>query len=162
MYSGLKQKNKICKGCGYPKKIFSHGLCYDCAKKGYKPLRQKKEVHGMEVKLTERNAFLTSYLKCGGKNFFTDKKVDLVELKHWNFIHVLSKKQYPYFKYYYKNIVIGWLNHHKLIDQGKEIELQNWIKDHPEERWNEFFELRKELSKEYKEWIKNHKNEYKL
>lgn len=86
----------------------------------------------------------------------------LEELKAHNFIHVLSKKMYPYFKYYYKNIVIGNLIHHKLIDQGTALEIADRMKNYPNEKWISYYALEARLKEEYREWVKTNKGEYKL
>jgi hypothetical protein len=38
----IVQKEKICIGCGHPRKIFSKGKCATCARKGYAPIAKSK------------------------------------------------------------------------------------------------------------------------
>jgi len=100
----------------------------------------------------------------GGINYFTGKKMDLNEVMAHNFIHVLSKKQFHYFKYFPKNIILGDLIHHKLIDQGTCEELAEHLELFPREagRWKEFYALLACLKSEYKDWVDFNGKKFKL
>lgn len=68
------------------------------------------------------------------------------------FSHVLAKGQgqYPYFKYYAKNIVLLTPGEHALLDQGTEEARISYALDVKSADWRPLYELRDELKKEYK------------
>ena len=73
------------------------------------------------------------------------------------FAHVLSKKQYPYFKYYAGNIVLLTPGEHGLFDQGTEEKRKKYAEDFRESTggkqgvdWQRLYDLRERLKEEYK------------
>ncbi len=68
------------------------------------------------------------------------------------FAHVLAKgqNQYPYFKYYAKNVVLLTPGEHALLDQGTEEARISYALDVPSADWRPLYALRDELRKEYK------------
>ena len=68
------------------------------------------------------------------------------------FSHVLAKgqNQYPYFKYYAKNIVLLTPGEHALLDQGTEEARISYALDVKSANWQPLYDLREELKKEYK------------
>lgn len=170
----IPRKLKTCKGnCSdKPKPIFSHGYCMDCYRKlNYKPLKRsplKKKVKRViqdGEDLTQKEAFLVAYVKGGKKWFLTNKPVSIEELTASNFAHILSKKQYKWFKYYWKNIRILHSEVHHILDQGTADQYQVMLDNFtPQERynWDRFIRLRDELKQEYAEWIKTNPKEYKI
>jgi hypothetical protein len=68
------------------------------------------------------------------------------------FAHVLAKgqNQYPYFKYYAKNIVLLSPGEHGLLDQGTEEARISYALDVKSANWQPLYDLREELKKEYK------------
>jgi hypothetical protein len=68
------------------------------------------------------------------------------------FAHVLGKgvSQYPYFKYYAKNIVLLTPGEHALLDQGSEEARISYSLDVKGTDWQRLYDLREELKKEYK------------
>lgn len=77
------------------------------------------------------------------KSFIDDENI--YPLTAINFIHVLAKglNQYPLFKKYKKNIVLGTETQHTNWDKGEREELRK----KPE--WNKMFTLEQELKEEY-------------
>jgi len=71
------------------------------------------------------------------------------------FAHVLAKgiNQYPYFKYYAKNIVLLTPGEHALLDQGTEEARINYTLDVKTANWQPLYDLREELKKEYKKYF---------
>lgn len=67
------------------------------------------------------------------------------------FAHVLAKglNQYPYFKYYAKNIVLLTPGEHALLDQGTEEARISYALDVKSANWQPLYDLREELKKEY-------------
>jgi hypothetical protein len=68
------------------------------------------------------------------------------------FAHVLAKgqNQYPYFKYYAKNIVLLTPGEHALLDQGTEEARISYSLDVKTADWQRLYDFRDELKKEYK------------
>ena len=68
------------------------------------------------------------------------------------FAHVLAKgeNQFPYFKYYAKNIVLLTPGEHALLDQGTEEARISYALDVKSADWSLLYALRDELKKEYK------------
>jgi hypothetical protein len=68
------------------------------------------------------------------------------------FAHVLAKgqNQYPYFKWYAKNIVLLTPGEHSLLDQGTEEARISYALDVKSADWGPLYDLRDELKKEYK------------
>lgn len=165
----INRKRKICKTCGHPKLIFSHGNCLECSKKSYKPLRRtpiksKGNVHSKErlLNLSQTDTFRKAFKYWGGKNFLTDQKENFNLLGPENFDHILPKGRFKYFKFYIKNIIIISFDAHYVKTHGTIQDLENRIKEHPEENWRKFLDFMIILKLEYAEWIKDHKNEYKI
>lgn len=179
----IKLKKKICKGrgkfvglgCGNERYIFSNGLCQICYQRAnYKPLYKQKKKKPLlkytptiqdEKELKQTDTFLLAWNYWEGKYFIGFGSVRLEDLQAWNCIHILNKKNYPLFKYYYKNIILGSREQHEIIDQGTEKELFIRIKSSLHESiemWEKFFEYRQQLLEEYREWVKTHKGIYKL
>jgi len=80
-------------------------------------------------------------------------------------MHVLDKKNYPYFKYYYKNVVLGSKEQHELIDQGTKLGIElrlKWCKSETQGMWDNYFKYRQDLLIEYREWVRENKGIYKL
>jgi hypothetical protein len=133
-----------------------------------KPLRTKREkftkVGGEKRSLSERTTFAKAWKHWGGKMFLNGDPINLAGCRPYNFLHVLDKKNYPMFKYYYKNVVLGTLGQHEVYDQGTEEKLSERIRGGLESisDWQRLLDYREELKLEYKNWIKYHKNEYKL
>ena len=71
---------------------------------------------------------------------------DRYEMRSFYFAHVLSKKSYPEFRLYKKNIVLLTLKQHKLWDAGR-----HKIKEDPQMMrfWQKMFDLEEELKIEY-------------
>lgn len=169
MYFGIKHKKKICKGCGYPKCIFSHGLCIDCHKKAnFKPLRRTKlksrstTTTESKMNLSQTETFYRAFKYWNGLNFLTGEKEELGKLETDNFHHLLPKGRYKYFKYYAKCVVIIPTDAHFILTHGRLEDIAKRIREHPEENWSKFNDFIIVLKLEYQEWIKNHKNEYKI
>lgn len=162
----IKHKKKICIICGTSTYIFSHGKCKPCYLRTYtKKIKRFKSTSQNNTVLSESKAYFRAYQFGGGKNYINGIKVPYTALKPHNFAHVLSKKLFPYFKYYYKAIVIVSLAQHQIYDQGtvkQLIEERIWSGKDKKEAWKELFALRRELKKEYHTWVREHKGEYKL
>jgi hypothetical protein len=166
---------KICKGCGFPKIIFSHGLCVDCANRNYKPLKRstvqlKRSPIKRKIKpviqdgkdLTQKEAFLVAYKACGGRWFLTGEKVAIENLTASNFAHVLNKNKFKWFKYYWKNIILLTTPQHTVYDFGSREQQNQRDIDFPLENWGELVLLIAELLLEYSEWTKTNPNTYKI
>lgn len=125
-------------------------------------IKKKKTVKQDGIVLSEKKAFYDAFFHWNGKNYLTGERMSLTSLKAHNFAHVLSKEQFRYFKYCYKNIVILTLCQHKLFDELTQEKLQTRMGEHPEEKWCELFDYVLELKEEYYQWIKTNPKEYKL
>lgn len=161
----MYHKKKICKSCGKEKYIFSHGKCLDCCKPGFKKIVPKKAKIQDNVILSQSKTFLKAFKEHKGKNFINGTQFKLRHIKAYNFLHVLRKGKYQYFKYYSKNIVLGDLEQHKLFDDGTMDDIMKLrIKTGKDkmEGWVRLFNLQVELKKEYEEWVRYNKGEYKL
>jgi len=179
----IKRKKKTCSGtgkfiglgCGQDRYIFSHGLCQVCYQRAnFKPVYKQKKTKPLlkfrptiqdEQQLKQTDTFLLAWNYWEGKFFIGFDHIELKDLQAWNCIHVLDKKNYPLFKYYYKNIVLGSRQQHSLIDQGTHEKLEARILSTPTENrtlWDRFFDYRQELLTEYRQWSKDHHGIYKL
>lgn len=177
------KKKKICygkskyhgQGCGQERYIFAYGLCQWCYNRVKASENRKKPVKRTPIPkykpqqqdnhpLSERNTFLSAYKFCGGKCFIGGDLIQPSELKAWNCMHVLNKKNYPYFKYYYRNVVIGHKAQHDLIDQGTLRGIIRRIHNTHETKdmWRAYFGYRQVLLEEYKRWVKENPKRYKL
>lgn len=173
----IQRKKKICKGtgkyeglgCGKEKYIFSHGLCADCVpkrpikktaiKQSYKPVIQDGVI------LSQKKAFERAYSHYNGLCYINSVPLIKELTRHWNYLHVLPKKQYPLFKFYWKNIVLGTKPQHDLYDQGtwdKIISERVRTGLDPLLGWERLYQFRAELLEEYEEWIRTNKGRYKL
>lgn len=176
IYSTIEQKPKICIQCGKPKKIFSHSRCIDCSRTHYSPIKKKREplkfsqVHKSKPviqnggRLTQKQAFVVAYSKCGGRWFLTGEKVSIEVLTATNFAHVLPKAQnrYPWFKFYWKNIVLLTPEQHALFDNMTIDDLKQRRHDFPSEEWDKLFSYEESLKGEYELWVKDHPKQFKI
>lgn len=160
----IKRKKKICIKCRKERYIFSKGRCMSCAKREYKSLNKRKQ------NIYSENSIHTKVLKdCDNKCFF-NPCIKFYSTTISNFMHVLPKGRYKYFKFYHKNIVLGLIEHHileELSNLDKISGIRNIVKRvqaYPNERegWKNYLKLRAELKIEYRYWIKYHKGEYKI
>jgi len=73
------------------------------------------------------------------------------ELAYNCFAHVLAKglNQFPYFKYYARNIVLLTPGEHALLDQGTEEARISYALDVKSANWQPLYDLRDDLKKEY-------------
>jgi len=178
----IKRKKKICRGrgkyselgCGQERFIFSHGLCQQCIpkvplkrtplkktaiKQSYKPTVQDGAI------LSQKKAFEKAYEHYKGRCYINDVPIQKFDLRHWNCMHVLPKKNYQFFKYYWRNIVIGLKVHHDLYDQGtwdRVMKERILTKLDPLSGWQMLYKLRLELIEEYMEWVKNNPGRYRV
>jgi len=164
-------KKKTCKSCGKPRYIFSKGRCKYCVRKeDYKKPKTRKIRKQEGVQLSEHKAYIKAYMHRGGVMYLSGEKVSYSLLKPSNKAHVIPKGLYRYFKYYWKNIVFLTLGEHNIWDQssiggqsrGREIVKHYLSGKSNKEKWKMLIRLEKELKQEYKEWVKNNKNEYKI
>jgi hypothetical protein len=154
---------KICKNCNKEKYIFAHHLCQECYKKLYsKSIKKKKIIKQNNLILSQKKAFLSSFLLWDGKNYLTGKKSLISDLKYYNFAHVLDKKNYQFFKYFPNDIVILTLSQHFLFDNYTEKDIEARKIQYPEEDWIKLFNYKNELLLEYTIWIENNPHIYKL
>jgi len=158
----IKLKKKICKTCGHKRYIFSHGNCLSCSSKTFKPIKKKKQVKQDDALLSQKETFLRSFLYWDSRNYLTGEKTVLTALKPHNFAHVLSKGEFKWFKYYFKNIVILNLPQHVLFDEFTDEKFQARKEEHPEEDWDKLFNYVTQLQQEYAVWIENNPHTYKL
>lgn len=100
--------------------------------------------------LSDRRSFITGlYLR---EYLNTDLFINI-------FAHVLPKgqNQYPYFKYYAKNIVLLTPGEHSLLDQGTEearisysLDIEERTGGKAKADWQKLYDLKEELKKKYK------------
>jgi len=173
----IRRKKKICKGtgkykglgCGKEKYIFSHGLCQQCVPRT--PLKKTATIKSFKpviqdgVILSQKKAFEKAYDYYQGLCFINSVPLIKELTRHWNYMHVLDKKNYPFYKYYWRNIVLGTKSQHDLYDQGTwdqivEQRIKRGIDS--EIGWKNLFKFREELLEEYKEWVRINKGIYKL
>ena len=162
----IKHKKKICIICGTSTYIFSHGKCKPCYLRTYtKKIKRVKPTIQDNTVLNETKVYFRAYQFGGGRNYINGIKVPYTALKPHNFAHVLSKKLFPYFKYYHKNIVVMSLAQHSIYDQGTVKQLireRIWEGKDKKKAWKELFALRIQLKQEYKQWVKENKGVYKI
>ena len=185
----MQRKLKTCKGtgkfaghgCGKEKFIFGYGLCQVCYQRAnFKPApaygknaKVKKRTALLkfrptiqdEVELKQSDTFLLAWNYWEGRCLIGGYKIELNNLQAWNCMHVLDKKNYHYFKYYYKNIVLGLKEQHDLIDKGTQEQIAERIKSHyleTQDQWDSYFRLRESLLFEYKAWISANHATHKL
>ncbi len=179
----IQQKLKICRGkgkyeghgCGKERKIFGYGLCNYCYGRAKALENRKKPIKRAAIrkyrpqiqdgsKLSQKTTFLQAYKSCGGRCFIGGDIILLDELKAWNCIHVLDKKNYPYYKFFHRNIIIGHKAQHDLIDQGtlrgiiKRIRSTSETKD----MWRGFFKLRQIFLEDYQGWVHDNPKRHRL
>lgn len=68
------------------------------------------------------------------------------------FLHILSKKQYPYYKLNPSNVIIANPTFHSIVDQGR-------LSDraaHSEWKWDKWDKLVEQKKLEYTKWLKEH------
>jgi hypothetical protein len=65
------------------------------------------------------------------------------------FAHVLSKKNYPKFRLYKKNIVLLTAEEHHLFDHGNSDQRKNYAQRTPNCDWEKLYKLKEELKQEY-------------
>lgn len=88
-------------------------------------------------------------------SYFTGKP--LSQLRPWNFIHVLPKKQgsYPHFRLNPDAVVLGTLEEHKLIDEGTLEERLAYKKKNPNYQIEAFYNKQQRLIDLYREEFKD-------
>lgn len=162
----IPHKLKICKGCDTPKVLYAHGYCAKCysiqMKKQIPSFVKAAEHKKKDFRLSQSYAFEKAYYMWGGNNFLTGEKIPKDEICYTNCAHVLSKKQYEWFRYYTRNIVLLSPEQHNLYDN---LTMEALCKRHetfPEENWQRLFNYSYMLLSEYKEWTELHPKEYKL
>lgn len=175
----IKRKKKICKGtgkfiglgCGKERYLFSHGLCQSCYKIAtYKPLKRTplkkyKPIYQDKEKLSQIKTFYKAHEYYHGRCYINGYFIPKMLLMPYNCLHVLSKKQYPYFKFYWKNIIIGEEEHHDIYDKGTLrdiIKRRVWANKDTKGGWRRLFDFKKELIQEYEKWVRENKGVYKL
>ena len=110
---------------------------------------------GMGQHLTQQIIFKQLWMRSNKKSFVSDlflRKYMATELALNCFAHVLAKglNQYPYFKYYAKNIVLLTPGEHALLDQGTEEARISYALDVKSANWQRLYDLREDLKEEYK------------
>jgi hypothetical protein len=115
-----------------------------------------------DYRLSQSYAFEKAYYMWGGNNFLTGKKIPKDQVCFANCAHVLSKKQYEWFRYYVRNIVLLSQEQHDLFDNLSVEALNKRMKEYPEENWQKLFNYEYMLISEYKEWIEANPKEYRL
>lgn len=170
----IRQKPKICIGCNTPQLLWSHGYCKRCWSNLHPVIFKRKnlvynpkKVYQNNAILSEKEAFMRSYHYWEGKWHISQEKVALEVLKAGNFAHILpkAKNKFPWFKYYWKNIVLLTLDEHRIFDfanDGQKYVYITKLSAMDKIRWSQLYELEAELKLEYQEWIKEHPGEYKI
>ena len=171
----IPRKLKICSGkgiyeglgCGFSKQIYAHGLCVKCyaASMKKKPISvnvKASQNKKKDYRLSQPYAFEKSYYMWDGKNFLTGEKIPKDELSYSNCAHILSKKQYEWFRYYTRNIVMLSPEQHNLYDNLTEDALRKRIEQYPNENWQKLLNYAYELLSEYEDWENYNYKEYKL
>ena len=110
---------------------------------------------GMGQHLTQTIIFKQIWMRSNKKSYVSNlflRKYMTTELAFNCFAHVLAKglNQYPYFKYYAKNIVLLTPGEHALLDQGTEEARISYALDVKSANWQPLYDLREELKEEYK------------
>ncbi len=113
------------------------------------------EKPGMGQHLTQTIIFKQIWMRSNKKSFVSDlflRKYMTTDLAFNCFAHVLAKglNQYPYFKYYAKNIVLLTPGEHALLDQGTEEARISYALDVKSANWQRLYDLGEELKVEYK------------
>lgn len=163
----IPRKLKTCLGCGKPKILYGHGYCVSCyprfvPKKAIRTNVKASEHKRKDNRLSQTYAFEKAYYMWNGNNFLTGEKIPKDELSYSNCAHVLSKKQYEWFRFYTRNIVMLSPEQHNLYDNLTEDSLRKRIEQHPEENWQKLLNYAYELLSEYEDWENANYKEYKL
>ena len=120
------------------------------------------EKPGAGAHLTQVAIFKQIWLYSNKKSYITDVFLrEYMNTELWLncFAHVLAKgmNQYPYFKYYAKNIALLAPGEHSLLDHGTEearinysLDIEERTKGKSTANWQKLYDLRDELKVEYK------------
>jgi len=84
---------------------------------------------------------------------FTNMRLNHLRYRNifWNcFMHILPKKNYPYFKLNPNNVRVVYPEFHRIHDQGSSKDREK----HPKWKWEEVDSLKEELKQEYQEFKK--------
>jgi hypothetical protein len=113
------------------------------------------EKEGMGQHLTQTIIFKQVWMRSNKKSLVSGlflREFMSTDLAFNCFAHVLAKglNQYPYFKYYAKNIVLLSPGEHALLDQGTEEARISYALDVKSANWQPLYDLREELKVEYK------------
>lgn len=116
---------------------------------------QMFEKPGMGQHLTQTIIFKQIWMRSDKKSFVSGlflRKFMTGPLAFNCFAHVLAKglNQYPYFKYYARNIVLLTPGEHALLDQGTEEARISYALDVKSANWQRLDDLKEELKVEYK------------
>lgn len=112
----------------------------------------------MDARLTQVALFKQVWLLSNKKSFVSGlflREFMNTDLFFNCFAHVLAKgmNQYPYFKFYAKNIALLTPGEHALFDQGSEEARINYTLDVKSANWKPLYDLREELKEEYKKYF---------
>jgi len=151
---------KICKapGCGNP--VFGKGYC-----KRHQYLREDKQKSSItKTRFNKNFDYDTSFgfsdektmykyiLSTRGSRSFISG-LDIKNPKPINFAHVLPKaiNQYPHFRLNPKYCILVTDYEHFLIDNGTEALRNKYAEENSNVNWEEFYTLKEQALKEYKE-----------
>ena len=115
----ISQKLKICSICGNPSKLWrsSPPTCKTCASKQSKPIKQISDKKKAEGKVTGELALFKA-IWATRPHVCEVTGEQLKEFDVWNFAHILSKKAFPKFRLFDKNIVLMSRDAHSEYDCG--------------------------------------------
>ena len=158
----LKQRHvpKTCQhdNCNNP--VFSKGDCKYHAQARYVKKRNEKlkEISKKPIKKKPRKAtgelsmFKEIHKGRDLVSFLTGAPIPSFDLQERTlnlFAHVLSKKNYPDFRLYKKNIVLLTAEEHYLFDHGNSDQREKYARGTPNCDWEKLYKFKDELKEEY-------------
>lgn len=139
------------KYCNHPNcknPVFSHQKC----KYHYRYIPKKKKL----VRLTKRESqvelFRRVWYTRGPYSELSGESLLKYQNSFWLnlFMHILSKKQFPKFKYLDENIMLGTPEEHYLIDFGTKEQRNKYNEGRVSKvNWDKFYEKQEELKEKY-------------
>lgn len=140
---------KICK-CGCNRRVFSNGFSMFCQHKRTDEKWRKKQdkIRKKEFKASGEGILFNTILSTREHiSFISGLYIENID--HNNCHHVLTKKDYPNFRLFDKNIILLTNIEHNLIHFGTISQREKYAKEN-NCSWDKLYKLKEELKLKYK------------